>query len=162
MILFHSMNSKVSVRITLLKALLPYSRENLQLSFKPHSFFNQLEAEKNLPFTTSKSSFYRLINQGLVYIEGDIPRLSNKGLRALAPYSAKRLKNSKLMVIFDIHECDRWKRNHLRATLREFKFDQIQKSVWVTDYDCRKYIEADVTQLRLTDEVRLFEVVSLS
>jgi len=155
-------NYKEPTRISVLKALLPYSRENLALSFKPRGFFNQLERQEQMLESTARSAYYRLIRQGFVDLnEDNRPILTTKAMRQLAPYTAAKLPNSQLMVIFDIAECERWKRSHLRGALKEFHFMQIQKSVWATSLDCRKYIEAEVDHLQLQNEVKLFEVISL-
>jgi len=44
------------------------------------------------------------------------------------------------VVIFDIHEKRRFKRNRLREELKRFGFLQLQQSVWVYPYDCEDFI----------------------
>src|SRR3990167_5623755 len=128
---------KHTTKYYLLKALLPYSRENLKLSFQPAQFFADLEKQKKIPENTAKTAFHRAIDKGLIKIdEQNIPRLTDKGKRSLAPLTSKKLRGAKLLVVFDIPENARWRRGYLRAVLREFSFKQLQKSVWVTDLDC--------------------------
>ncbi len=149
---------KSSTKYLVLKALIPYSRENLKLSFHPAAFFADLERQKKISKNSARNSFNRAIEKGLVEMDDmNIPRLTDEGIRSLAPFTSKKLKGAKLLAIFDISEAERWRRDHLRITLREFSFKQIQKSVWATDLDCFDYIKAEIINLHLENQVKLFE-----
>ena len=141
-----------------LKALVPYTSANLNLAYKPNKFFNELEKLSSKNQKSLKTAYNRAVDKGLIELDNnDNPKLTEKGIRSLAPFEAKYIKGSKLLVIFDIPEADRWQRDRLRSTLREFKFKQIQRSVWVTDVDCIKYIKEELKYLKLHDEVKVFE-----
>ncbi len=89
------------------------------------------------------------------------PVITEKGLRLIHPFCPKELKGSKLMIVFDIPEAERWKRNQLRVVLRQLKFVQVQKSVWITDYDVREYIEQEVKRLKLSNYIKMFQALSI-
>ncbi|MDZ7786533.1 MAG: hypothetical protein U5L95_05495 [Candidatus Saccharibacteria bacterium] len=151
-----------SSQIKLLKALIPYTRENIQFTFTPNKFFNRLEAEDRLTQSASRNAFYRAKNKGLIVVDDKgIPRLTDKGHRKLAPYTAEKLKNSSLMIAFDIPEAQRWKRHQLRLFLREFHFKQVQRSVWTTDLDCKKYLVEEIRNLSLKNQAKIYECVEL-
>lgn len=105
-----------------------------------------------------RAAFSRLLKQGLLVLDDeDIPRLTSKGLQRTRPFIAKKLPVSYLMVIFDIAESKKEKRNHLRRLLKELSFKQVQKSVWVSEMDHRVYLKAEIAALKLKDKVLLFE-----
>lgn len=60
------------------------------------------------------------------------------------------------VVIFDIPEKDRMKRDLLRSKLREFEFKMIQKSVFISPYICEKEIKELCRILNLKKEVSIF------
>lgn len=147
-----------------LKGLIPYTDVNVKLSYKPNAFFNELDSKltkrKNSKAqkSTIKNAFNRSIKRGLIVIDrNNVPRLTDKGLRALAPFEAKTIKNAQLMVIFDIPEAKRWQRDRVRVILREFQFHQIQRSVWITRLDCAHYIRQEIENLQLENDIKLYE-----
>lgn len=151
-----------STTIYILKALIPFTEENLKLSFKPGLFFADIAKNRNISEKAVRSSLRRAVSSGLVeYNENGIPKLTNQGERVLRPFRAKHLKWSKLMVIFDIPEPDRWKRRQLRAILNEFKFRQVQKSVWISSYDSRTFLKKELKTLNLGKEVKIFEAFEI-
>ena len=144
----------------ILSALIPYTEVNLKLSFKPSLFFNDLEKLGQLKAVRKslQSSYYKAIKNGLIVLdESGVPRLTDKGLRKTKPFTAKKMKQARLMIVFDIPESERRKRDRLRLLLRELSFKQIQKSVWMSEYDHREYIQAEIQDFGLEDYVQLFE-----
>jgi DNA-binding transcriptional regulator PaaX len=138
--------------------LVPFTEPNLKLAFKPSAFFSDLSRTGTFKKDAIRNAFYRSIKSGLIVMdENNIPRLTNKGRLKIRPYTAGELKGSKLMVIFDIAEEERWKRQHLRLLLKELSFVQVQKSVWVTKYDHRDYLRNEVKNLDLQSSVILYE-----
>jgi len=138
--------------------LIPFSEPNLKLAFKPSTFFNELERINNISPNASRNALRRLHTKGLViYDEQNIPRLTDKGKKAVRPYVSKKLTGSHIMVVFDVPEYERWKRRQIRAVLREFSFVQIQKSVWMSPLDCAKYIKEVVSDLSLKASVKIYE-----
>lgn len=147
-----------SVTHYVLSSLVPYTEASLKLSFKPNTFFNDLEKISRIKKDKLRSGYYRAIKQGLLELDDQsIPRLTHKGHKKLRPFKPKKLKNGQLMIVFDIPEVERWKRRRLRLVLKELSFKQIQKSVWMSDKDCKEYVQAEINEYQLQDYVELFE-----
>lgn len=146
-----------------LEGLLPYTEANIKLTFKPGLFFDDLEKISRAGRRTIRNAYYRAQRAGLVELDGQgIPRLTDKGQRRARPFVAQRLsRQARLMVIFDIPEEEAWKRKRLRAVLRELRFEPIQKSVWISQYDHRKLIAAEVKQYGLDKYVQIYEASKL-
>ncbi|OGL29293.1 CRISPR-associated endonuclease Cas2 [Candidatus Saccharibacteria bacterium RIFCSPHIGHO2_02_FULL_47_12] len=146
-----------------LKALVPYSKANMQLSFSPNKFFNDLERLDRINERTLRSAFYRAQRKGLIKIDSEgIPRLTPKGLTATKTYKPTKLgKNAYILLIFDIPESERRKRDHLRALLRELSFKKIQQSVWACRYDHREYLAAEIKEYGLENYVIVYEAAYL-
>ncbi|MCE7936474.1 hypothetical protein DYH10_01610 [Candidatus Saccharibacteria bacterium CPR2] len=146
-----------------LSALIPYTEANLKLAFVPSKFFYDLEKISKRKSKTIKNSYYQAIKRGLVELDREgIPRLTNKGLQKAKIYKPKLLKeNVCLMVTFDIPESERWKRRRFRAVLREFRFSQAQKSVWISKYDFRTLLLSEIKELGLEDYIDVYEAHKL-
>ncbi len=88
----------------------------------------------------------RLIKNGLIHKKDGKLSLTTKGELRLSKYqeelSPSRRKWDKKwrIVIFDIWEKSRKKRDFLRNELSDFGFVKLQNSVWVTPYDCEEYV----------------------
>lgn len=74
-------------------------------------------------------------------------RLTNKGERELAQYTteSETLKPQKWdgkwrLVIFDIKETKKGKRDRIRRNLARFGFEKLQNSIWVYPYECEDLI----------------------
>lgn len=160
---FNSPYSKSCVT-SILDAFLPYTQENLTLTFKPSKFFADLAKTEHYHKRSLQNAYYRSINDGLIAIDDiGIPRLTDKGIKRLRPYKPTRLIGDvKLFVIYDIPESDRWKRRRLRLLLHELKFKQVQKSVWVTSYEVRSYVNSGIREYNLSEYVKIFEGVLVS
>lgn len=141
---------------TVLLALVPYSRQNLKLSFSPNRFFNDLEATSGYSYKVLRQAYRRGQERRLILF--DLPKLTSKGYREIQPFIAQRLKNKvKLMVIFDIPEKRASTRHAFRTALKTWQFKQIQKSVWVTELDFRDALIDIIDELKLHDCVELYE-----
>jgi len=110
-----------------------------------------------------RSSYYvenaigKLEKNGLLHVDkkGDTSfvRLTEKGDRELAHYTAEAetLKPKKWdgkwrLVIFDIKETKKGKRDRIRRNLARFGFEKLQNSIWVYPYECEDlvtYLKAD-------------------
>lgn len=147
-----------------LKALLPYSKQNLKLVFKPGEFFRELESVSKLNRNTVRSAYRRAISSGLIELDDqNIPRLTDKGRALTKPYKPSILgPNAKLLVMFDIPEDERAKRNHLRALLKELSFKKVQQSVWISNYDHRQYLLAELEEYKLSQYVVVYEAAQLN
>ncbi|TSC80071.1 MAG: phenylacetic acid degradation operon negative regulatory protein [Parcubacteria group bacterium Gr01-1014_29] len=102
---------------------------------------------------TVRSTVYRLQKEGIVDAEeqeGDIQvSLTKAGERKLAYYRAHTLKEEFVpkqwdgkwrMVVFDIAERKRKRRDWLRRELWQVGFVRLQNSVWITPYPCEEFI----------------------
>lgn len=148
-------------RIYLLKALLPYSRQNMLLNYKPSQFFYELSRSSHYSESTLKTALYRAKQSGYI-TDGPAPKLTKLGHQKLQPFVAEKLnKSGKLMVIFDVPESMNSLRRRFRSVLRELEFTQVQQSVWMTSYDHRIYIRQVVIELGLKDCVQIYEAARL-
>lgn len=144
--------------VFVLKGLIPYSRENMLLAFKPNLFFNELEKISRYKRSTLEVALRQAKKQELIEREANVVRLTNKGKRIVRPFVAERLANkARLMVIFDIPENMATVRAQFRRILRSWHFNQVQKSVWVTSYDHRQSVKEVVSELDISGYVELFE-----
>lgn len=150
-----------SVIILLLKAFVPYTRENIALTFKPATFFADLERTHGRSRQSFSKTYKRAKEAGLI-TDDPIPRLTAKGLLKVAPFTAAKLdKEAKLMVIFDIPEYSALLRRRLRRLLKVLRFIQVQKSVWITEYDHRDVLGQAVKEMDLADYVEIYECAKL-
>jgi DNA-binding transcriptional regulator PaaX len=162
---YEDLNKKYKSSIHyILKSLIPYSDPNLKLAFHPNQFFNDLEKLDAISAKRKslRTSYYRAIARGLVKIDKEgIPRLTVKGQRKVKVYKPKKLKGSSLMVIFDIPEAERYKRQRFRTLLRELSFKQIQRSVWESRFDHRQYLRAEIAEMKLQEYVKVYETAQI-
>ncbi|OGI64457.1 hypothetical protein A3H53_01435 [Candidatus Nomurabacteria bacterium RIFCSPLOWO2_02_FULL_40_10] len=113
----------------------------------------------------------KLIKDGFLKIDTENGRqflsLTQKGERKLLYYRVTdRKKNIKWdgkwrVVIFDVWENARQKRNLLRMEIKEFGFIQLQRSVWIYPYECADFIELLKTDLSFGKNIRYMIVESL-
>jgi len=147
----------------ILESMIPYTDANLRLAFKPRSFFYELSKKNKIKEKTVQSAYYRAIRQGLLEMDGrNFPRLTEKGRARVQLFQPSTLPSgARLLVIFDIPESERHKRDHLRTLLRELAFEKIQQSVWATKYDHRDYLAAEIKEYGLLHCVEIFEAVRI-
>jgi len=123
---------------------------------------------KRYPSGKVYDAFYNLKRQGYLDIKEKNHQiyisLTEKGRRKAGWLQINHLKIKRpkkwdkkwRIVIFDISQTRRIKREALRGTLKEMKFCPLQKSVWIHAFDCRAEIELLKTFFGLTDkEIRL-------
>jgi DNA-binding transcriptional regulator PaaX len=151
----------------ILEGLIPYTEANLKLSFKPHLFFNDLEnieKQKKFKAGTYRNVFYKAQKQGYIsYSRTSGVKITSKGHRLLQPFTPKLLPyGAQLMVIFDIPEIERSMRSYLRKILRECQFEQVQKSVWVSKYDSKEYLQDVLDEYGLNKYVIVYEALALN
>ena len=120
------------------------------------------------------SMFYKLERDGLLKRTDEngkpLLNLTTKGERALellkkeskntlpTPAYEKRKGNNAVIVIFDIPESERRKRNWLRSALKNLGFRLVQKSVWVGTMRIPREFLEDLEKLRIISFVEIFEV----
>lgn len=85
--------------------------------------------------------------------------LRQKIANQLPPQEYPQKKGNKLTIlIFDIPEKQKKKRDWLRGALKELNFRMIQKSVWVGEIKIPAEFIKDLNMLRLINFIEIFEV----
>ncbi|MEK7088672.1 MAG: hypothetical protein AAB913_00910 [Patescibacteria group bacterium] len=113
----------------------------------------------------------KLVKDGFLKInienEKQFLLLTKKGEQKLSYYKiTEKKKNNKWdgkwrVVIFDVWENTRSKRNLLRMEIKDFGFVQLQRSVWIYPYECADFIELLKTDLSFGKNIRYMVVESL-
>lgn len=129
--------------------------------------------KRELKRSTLRATLWRLKRQGLVEYRGAawyvtaIGRNVVKTLktdrteRAMPEHSAPRkiTQQKSVIIVFDIPENWRWKRDWLREELVILGFEPIQKSVWFGPKPPREFIER-LSDLNLLQYVKFFKAKS--
>lgn len=102
-----------------------------------------------------KSCFFKITSKGKEILEG----LRLKKANAL-PTASYKTENDNLLkiVIFDIPEEERRKRDWLRAALKNLEFKMLQKSVWAGKIKLPQGFLADLEKLNLLPYVEIFAI----
>ena len=149
--------SQQSSTILILKALIPYTNQNLKLAYNPSEFFNELERSSGLPRRTLIQSLARAKKQRLVTDE-ETPALTVKGRQQVQPFIARQLRGGgQLMVIFDIPQDFNEQRRQFRNLLKYLGFTQVQRSVWVSSDDHRRVVKGAIDELQINGCVAVYE-----
>ena len=144
--------------VYVLVGLIPYSKPNLLLTYKPGLFFRELEKASRYKRATLESAYRSAQKQKLIERHDNVIRLTDRGRRKVAPFTAKELHGqASLMIIFDIPEDDINTRRKFRTVLKEWQCKQIQKSVWMTGKDLIEEIVEVVKEMGLSDYVQIYE-----
>lgn len=145
-----------------LLGLVPYTRENFALTFKPHVFFGELERISGHDKKSLKAAYYRARSRGYLAEDGNVVRLTRDGERAILPFQATKLGGgARLLVMFDIPQRAAVHRQILRRFLKKQGFAMVQQSVWMSDMDYRQALIELVRELELVDYVEIHESVKL-
>ena len=150
-----------SATILILKALIPYTNQNLRLTYNPSEFFNELERASGFSRRTLVQSFARAKKQHLIN-NSDTPGLTIKGRQHVQPFIARELRGGgQLMVIFDIPEDFGQQRRQFRTLLKYLGFSQVQRSVWVSPNDHAQVVKEAVDELQLGGWVQVYEAARI-
>lgn len=112
----------------------------------------------------------RLVDEGFIKINTENGKqslsLTLKGERKLLYYQVTERKKQKWdnkwrVVIFDVWENTRNKRDVLRMEIKNFGFIQLQRSVWIYPYNCLQFIELLKTDLSFGKNIRYMVVEKL-
>lgn len=153
--------TKQSVTKEVLKALIPYTEQNIKLVFKPNLFFNDLERLTRSNRATLANTLTRSKRVGYVEMKNGIPTLTSLGRAKIGHIDKPELLSGWLIVSFDIPESRRRDRYELRTYLRRRGFKQVQQSLWVTKYDYAEDIKEVVAELHLGSHVMTFIAASV-
>lgn len=152
------LNKDKTILQNLLLALLPYTKQNLQLVFMPNKFFNELEKSSGLSKTRLRESYNRAIRNKIILRTEYAMSLSLRGKQIIQPFVAEIIKNNaKLMVIFDVPEDFAGRRQRFRNILKHLNFQQIQLSVWMSDMDHRQILFESIEDIEIQQWVQLYE-----
>lgn len=167
------MNNKVDLKRVILAtvatvgmlAIMMLAPNALQV-LKP---FLKNKKKYNLKYYLNKKA-KKLAEDGLLKINTENGKqflsLTEKGRRELLYYQITDKKKQKWdgkwrVVIFDVWENTRSKRNILRNEIKDFGFIQLQRSVWIYPYECAEFIELLKTDLSFGKNIRYMVVESL-
>jgi DNA-binding transcriptional regulator PaaX len=154
---------KDGVTVQILLALVPYTKQNLALIFHPATFFSNLEKSSGYSKQSLRVAYKRAEGNNLISHDRGEVQLSLHARRLVQPFIAQKLGgNAQLMVIFDIPESSAHIRRNLRTLLVELKFQQIQRSVWLTDMDHVQLVRETVKELQAGDWVKLYEAAPVN
>lgn len=142
--------------------LIPYTRPNLLLAFKPHQFFNELERLSGIPKENLKKTYTHAKRRGLISHSPDSTALSLKARQIAEPFIAAQLPNARLMIIFDIPEAHRAQGRIFRRILRQLGCTQVQRSVWMTPRDYRVVLRETIDDLGLGRFVNMYAAEELT
>lgn len=145
-------------------SLVPYSEPNLKLVFRPNLFFNDLGTISRRKQRTLQNAYYKAVRNGLIDLtDKNQPQLTHTGRIKVQKFKATKLgNNAHLMVIFDIPEAQRKKRQAFRRLLQVLEFEQIQKSVWLSRYDHQVTISEEILNLEIKDYVKAYESLEIT
>lgn len=112
----------------------------------------------------------KLEKEGFLKIEfkngKQVVSLTKKGEQKLLYYKITEKKKKKWdgkwrVVVFDVWENARFKRDILRQEIKNFGFIQLQRSVWIYPYECEDFIELLKTNLVFGKNIRYMVVEKL-
>jgi len=118
----------------------------------------------------ARSIFSKLLKEGLIKLESGPghtkrARLTKRGAMNLARYDFARMTVTKKtwdgkwrVIVFDIPEQQKRKRETLRGVLRGAGFCFLQRSVWVTPYPCEEMVVLLKAAFALGNSVRCMTV----
>ena len=143
-----------------LKAFIPYSRENLMLAYKPNKFFNyldELQRQTGANKNTLRVTINRAKQAGLIKIDPitSQPQTTWRG-KIKAAVRPKKTTKHYLVIVFDIPERMRKERNLLRDYLKGTYAEPVQKSVWKTQYDIHEELNKVIADLKIEQHVTQF------
>lgn len=141
-----------------------------------HNVYKAIFSGRKLKFKEKqvKDVFRYLKNKGLIYFEtkdGQIYiRLTKEGEKEAGKYQINRLQikipkkwdRKWRVIIFDVPEEKKVRRNAFRGKLKELGFYPLQKSVWVCPYSCakeisllREFFNLDKRNLKVLEVVKM-------
>lgn len=140
-----------------LESLIPFTEANMNLAFRPHAFFNELDRRGKISSHSARNAYYRAKSNGLIIFDGKELVLSARAWHIIGKHTPATLPPDQcLMVIFDIPEEYRQKRRQLRSLLRELRFRQEQRSVWTSANDHREIVLRLINELQITQYTKVF------
>jgi DNA-binding transcriptional regulator PaaX len=123
-------------------------------------FYNLLSRLQKQGFIKKRKSdhektLWGLTSNGLRYLK--ILKRDKKFLFSLKPQTEGK-KDYLKVIVFDIPEIQKKKRNWLRNTLANFNFSMLQKSVWIGDSQLPEDFFRSLKELNLLPYIHIFAV----
>jgi len=158
-------NSYRRIRKKLLYPTLPdfseYKKDASNIDYKSRNkrrFYSVLNQLKKQGFISKgshgKETFWEITEKGIKHIEKFSDKLN------LPKRNYKKEKNDGLIiVVFDIPEKYRHKRNWIRQSLISLEFNLLQKSVWIGKNKIPQTFLKDMAELGIIDDVHIFSVI---
>lgn len=134
------------------------------------NFFNSEENYEDAELQRFYSLLNRLKNQGFIKKQeskhGSLWNITKSGFRKLGIINNKKKKleyelkadNKVKIIVFDIPEYERWKRDWLREALAALGFSMFQKSVWIGKNKIPEKFLRDLHEKKLLNYVHVLEV----
>lgn len=113
----------------------------------------------------SKNAFYQSVyhlkKRGIISIKDDVVILSRGYIKKSPVFISTKEKGSTIDILlaFDIPESKKRSRDWLRAQLRFWEFEMIQKSLWRGKGPLPKEFRERLKALGIDDSVRIFTIV---
>ncbi len=172
-IIFHALECIAVIGLNLLELPLifgaPYGSSGKQIRRYVAAAQRQKDIDDEAK-RLARNVLYRLRQDGLIdEKESGIIRLTRRGVAALqklrkssAALPAKEYEAvaeaALKIVIFDVPECYRYKRDWLRAALRNMGFRMLQRSVWAGNVQIPEAFVEDLRKIALLQYVEIFAV----
>jgi len=125
-------------------------------------FYNLLSRLKKQGFLKKKSNenrkgFWKLTSKGLRQLKNLKNKPRKKPFLSLKPEAIVK-KDYLKVIVFDIPEIQKKKRNWLRNTLANFDFSMLQKSVWIGETQLPEDFFFALKELNLLPYIHIFAV----
>ena len=146
------------------------SHGKLDYEFRKRQVRREVEKEKQLEKQKFYDLVYRLKKQGLIQKKENKLKLTKLGFEKLKflrerkkeilpdnNFSAEK-GNNFCIVIFDVPEVERRKRDWLRGSLGHLGLKMVQKSVWIGKVKIPKPFLNSLFKLKMLDYVEIFEI----
>ena len=122
---------------------------------------------QNLKDQTLRTTLYRLKNKGLIENDDHIWRINQKGKEHIKIQLSNRFpktihsvdkngQKKEIIIMFDIPEAERRKRDWLRKSLTALGFSVLQKSVWTGPAPLPKKFLKDLSDFGIISYVKFF------
>jgi len=131
-------------------------------SIRKRILWERVKRRNKISNKTYHQNIYRLKKRGILEDKNDIFLLSKKGIALYNnPYrkiKTKPLKTQKIFIIFDIPEKKKKVREWIRAQIKNWGFEMIQKSVWISFGPLPKEFEEKLKILGVNDGVKIYNL----
>lgn len=156
---------KYSLLEYILLAFIPFTEPNADLLYRRGRFINTIQKGYYAPKNSINSTISKAKKDGyLQEVEKKGKKgflLTKKGRMKILKYIIKDQEEKKWdgrwrIVIFDIPENIKRRRDRFRDMLKIFKFIQLQKSVWISPHDHSEDLEMVIDELGIEEYVQYF------